>query len=39
MVRIIMGGSEDNTIAKNKEQIKKSLGNTIELKQAMEKDE
>ena len=38
MVRSIMGGSEDSTIEKNKEQIKKTLGNVIEIKVAMEDD-
>ena len=36
MIRNIMGGGEDSVIDKNKEQIKKTLGNVIEIKQAME---
>ena len=35
MLREIMGGGEDEEIIKNKEQIKKKIGETIELKNAM----
>ena len=35
MIHKITGGSEDDERDRNKEQIKKSIGNTIEIKDAM----